>query len=76
MKRILRIGIKLLILGVLDIILLVLFWFGILMHLWDTMDFPARVGGWVVIGLLIFGADKFVWDTAKVEKVSDGEHQS
>lgn len=74
MKRFLRVAIKLAILGVLDLIILALFWFGILRIFWNDMSFSSRIGSWVIIGLVILLSNNFVWDTAKVEKASGGEH--
>jgi uncharacterized membrane protein YuzA (DUF378 family) len=74
MKRLLRIAIKLVILGALDIIILALFWFGLLSHFWNDMSFSSKIGAWFFLGILIIFCDNFVLDAAKVEKVSDGEH--
>ena len=74
MKRLLRILIKLAILGALDLIILALFWFGILRLFWYDFNLSQQIGSWVIIGILIIFCDNFVLDAAKVEKVSGGEH--
>ncbi len=71
MKRLLRFLIKLAILGVLDLIILALFWFGLLRLFWNGFNLSQQIGSWVIIGILILFCDNFVWDAAKVEKVND-----